>query len=77
MPEVEWEYPSLADYQREWIADQHRFVAIEGATGTGKTHVYEPYLFQEAHAPVSIFMTNCSLYVVVIGTLTKIRLAEG
>ena len=53
MPEVEWEYPSLADYQREWIADQHRFVAIEGATGTGKTHVYEPYLFQESHAPVS------------------------
>lgn len=54
MTEVEWEYPSLADYQREWIADQHRFVAIEGATGTGKTHVYEPYLFQEAHSPVSI-----------------------
>ena len=54
MPEVEWEYPSLADYQREWIADQHRFVAIEGATGTGKTHVYEPYLFQESHAPISI-----------------------
>lgn len=51
MPEIEWEYPSLAPYQREWINDTHRFKAIEGATGTGKTHVFEPYLFQRAHEP--------------------------
>lgn len=48
---IEWEYPTLADYQREWIEDPHRFIAIEGATGTGKTHVFEPYIFQQAHAP--------------------------
>lgn len=51
MIEVEWEYPTLADYQREWIEDTHRFKAIEGATGTGKTHVFEPFLFQRSHSP--------------------------
>ena len=31
MSEVEWEYPSLADYQREWIADQHRSRRVRAA----------------------------------------------
>lgn len=30
-----------------------RFVAIEGATGTGKTYVFEPEIFREAHEPVN------------------------
>lgn len=51
MPEIEWEYPTLAPYQREWIEDPHRFKAIEGATGTGKTFVWEPFLFMRSHSP--------------------------
>jgi hypothetical protein len=51
MPEIEWEYPTLAPYQAEWINDPHRFKAIEGATGTGKTFVWEPFLFMRAHSP--------------------------
>ena len=51
MRELEWSYPKLADFQREWLDDPHRFKIIEGATGTGKTFVYEPSLFQKAHGP--------------------------
>jgi len=49
---IEWEYPTLANYQREWIEDPHRYIGVEGATWTGKTTVFEPWLFQEAHKPV-------------------------
>jgi hypothetical protein len=51
MAEIEIELPDLAPFQREWIEDKHRFIAIEGATGTGKTHVHEPFLFKQAHSP--------------------------
>ena len=51
MRELEWSYPKLADFQREWLTDPHRFKFIEGATGTGKTFVCEPYLFETAHSP--------------------------
>ncbi len=51
MPEIEWEYPKLRGFQNDWIHDPHGIVAIEGATWTGKTTVFEPYLFQEGHGP--------------------------
>ena len=46
--------PILAPFQQEWIKAQreHKFVAVEGATMTGKTYVHEPQLFAEAHQPV-------------------------
>ena len=55
MPETiyEWEYPEPAPFQQEWLGDPHRYVAIEGATWTGKTTIFEPYAFQEAHSPVT------------------------
>ena len=53
MAEIEIELPDLAPFQREWTAAPQRFVFIEGATGTGKTYVFEPELFREAHSPVN------------------------
>lgn len=52
LEDIFWEYPTLAPFQQEWLTDPHRFKFIEGATGTGKTYVCEPYLFQEAHDPI-------------------------
>ena len=51
MADIEWEFPQPAPYQSEWLNDPHKYVAIEGATGTGKTTVFEPWLFQESHSP--------------------------
>lgn len=55
MAEIDIELPTLAPFQQEWVdaAKVCRFVAIEGATGTGKTYVFEPELFAEAHAPIN------------------------
>lgn len=55
MAEITIELPKLAPFQQEWVdaSNTFRFVAIEGATGTGKTYVFEPEVFQEAHAPVN------------------------
>ena len=55
MAEIDIELPTVAPFQQEWVdaAKVCRFVAIEGATGTGKTYVFEPELFAEAHAPVN------------------------
>ena len=52
MAAVDIDLPDLAPFQAEWIEDTHRFVAVEGATGTGKTYVFEPHVFAYAHAPV-------------------------
>lgn len=52
--EIEIEMPDLADFQQEWLRDKHRFVFIEGATGTGKTFVYEAQHFRLSHAPVNL-----------------------
>lgn len=52
MAAVDIDLPDLAPFQSQWIEDEHRFVAIEGATGTGKTYVFEPHVFAHAHAPV-------------------------
>ncbi len=51
LEDIFWEYPTLAPFQKEWLDDPHRFKFIEGATGTGKTYVCEPFIFQESHAP--------------------------
>lgn len=57
MAEITIELPKLAPFQQEWIdaleAEGIRFLAIEGATGTGKTYVWEPELFKEAQSPVN------------------------
>ena len=53
MAEVVVDMPDVAAFQRAWLDADERFVAIEGATGTGKTYVFEPELFAEAHAPVN------------------------
>lgn len=45
--------PTLAPFQQPWIEATERFVAIEGATGTGKTYVWEPELFAAAHEPTN------------------------
>lgn len=49
--------PKLAPFQQEWVdsvsRDLIRFTFIEGATGTGKTYVFEPELFAAAHKPVN------------------------
>jgi hypothetical protein len=47
--EIDIELPKLAPFQEEWMRATERFVGIEGATGTGKTYVYEPELFSMAH----------------------------
>jgi len=47
--EITIDLPTLAPFQQEWVDSPERFLAIEGATGTGKTYVWEPELFQEAH----------------------------
>ena len=49
MMEVEVDMPVLEPFQEEWVRDGSRFRVIEGATGTGKTYVFEPELFAEAH----------------------------
>lgn len=53
MAAIEVVLPKLAPFQEEWVSasQRFRFVAVEGATGTGKTYVFEPELFSEAHAP--------------------------
>lgn len=53
MAEIDIELPDLAPFQKEWIDAPERFVFVEGATGTGKTFVFEPELFREAHEPVN------------------------
>ena len=53
MAEIEIELPELAPFQQEWIDATERFIAIEGATGTGKTYCWEPELFKEAHQPAN------------------------
>ena len=57
MAEIEIELPELAPFQQEWVDATlnriYRFVVIEGATGTGKTYVFEPELFQQAHEPTN------------------------
>lgn len=53
MAEIDIEMPDLAPFQQEWINAPERFVFVEGATGTGKTFVFEPQLFKEAHSPVN------------------------
>lgn len=53
MAEIEIEMPELAPFQQEWVRSPERFVFIEGATGTGKTFVFEPELFKAAHEPVN------------------------
>lgn len=53
MAEIEIDLPTLAPFQKEWMDAPERFVAIEGATGTGKTYVFEPELFKEAHEPTN------------------------
>ena len=53
MAEIEIEMPDLAPFQQEWVRSPERFVFIEGATGTGKTFVFEPELFKAAHEPVN------------------------
>lgn len=50
---VQIEMPTLAPFQEEWLMANERFVAIEGATGTGKTYIFEPELFSLAHTPVN------------------------
>lgn len=51
MAEVVVDMPDVAAFQRAWLDADERFVAIEGATGTGKTYVFEPELFAQAHEP--------------------------
>lgn len=52
--EIEIELPNLADFQKEWLAAKERIVAIEGATGTGKTFTFESAVhFKESHFPVN------------------------
>lgn len=51
MAEIEIELPTLAPFQQQWVDATERFLCIEGATGTGKTYVWEPELFQNAHSP--------------------------
>ena len=46
---VEVEMPDLAPFQQAWFDGRKPITAIEGATGTGKTYVFEPYLFKRAH----------------------------
>lgn len=55
MANIEIELPKLAPFQQQWVdaSKAFRFVAIEGATGTGKTYVFEPETFSEAHEPVN------------------------
>lgn len=57
MASIEIELPKLAPFQQEWVNATlnriFRFVVIEGATGTGKTYVFEPELFQQAHEPTN------------------------
>ena len=52
MAEINVDMPTLAPFQQEWLAAQERFVVIEGATGTGKTFVYEAHDFEIAHTNV-------------------------
>ena len=39
MAAVDIDLPDLAPFQSQWIEDPHRFVAVEGATGTDRKSV--------------------------------------
>ena len=49
MAEIEWTYPKLFPFQQEWFDGRKPITAIEGGSFTGKTTVFEPFLFQRAH----------------------------
>lgn len=53
MADIEIEMPDLAPFHREWLGCTHPIMAIEGATGIGKTFCYEAHHFKLGHRPVN------------------------
>lgn len=51
--DIEIEMPELVSFQKEWMADQHPIIAIEGCTSSGKTYVHIPWFVSHAHQPVN------------------------